>query len=423
MSAAFNNLIGLIKPSRGLLSTRGVVPACRSLDVVSIFALSAPDAARILRCCDDFDGADSYVRKKPISAPAFNPNTFRFGVPKREQWEFFGSDEGSRLFKAAIAALEILGGVPVEIDYSVFKDTARLLYEGPWVSERYAAIEKLIQTSPEALLSVTLSIIGGGGKPSAVDAFKAEYQLQELRRLAEAVWQAIDVLLLPTAGRCYTIDEVINDPIQLNTNLGYYTNFVNLLDLSAVAVPAGFQHNGLPFGVTLMAPVFADDSLLALASRLQPQLTSTAGAINNPLPKVDASSVTLPSGWTRIVVCGAHLSGLPLNYQLTERGGWLLETTHTASTYKLYALPGGPPKKPGLVRVSSGGKAIEVEVWALPLSQLGSFVEGIPSPLGIGTLQLKNGTSAQGFLCENEGLNSAEDVTGFGGWRDYLDSL
>lgn len=428
--AAFNNLIGL-KPSKGLLSTRGVVPACRSLDVVSIFAFSAADAARVFAVCNKFDSEDAYARRQPSSVPAFNPKAFRFGVPKTGQREFFGNAEAVGLFDRAIAGMEALGGQPVQVDYRVFQQTAQLLYEGPWVSERYAAIENIID-SPEALLPVTRDIIAGGAKPSAVDAFKAGYQLQALRRQADAIWRSIEVLLLPTAGTCYTIDEVENDPVQLNTNLGYYTNFVNLLDLSAVAVPAGFQKNGLPFGVTLMAPAFVDHSLLALAGALQPRLSTTGGATDFPLGSVldpegvehsGAGSTFIPEGWTRVAVCGAHLSGLPLNHQLTERGGWLLETTQTAPEYKLYALPGGPPDKPGLVRVGGGGSAIDVEIWTLPLCEYGSFVAGIPSPLGIGTLHLDDGKTVQGFVCEHQALAKAEDISQFGGWRAYLTTL
>ena len=419
--AAFNNLVGL-KPTKGLLSTRGVVPACRSLDVVSIFALTSSDAARVVDCCDEFDFQDSYARRKPQSVPGFNTRAFCFGVPKSAQLEFFGNDEGVALFKNAIAGLEAIGGTPVEIDFEPFKQAARLLYEGAWISERYAAIEKLIENTPEDLLPVTRGIIGAGVSPSAVDAFKAEYQLKQLQRDAEIIWQDIDVMLLPTAARCYLINELEKDPVQLNTNLGYYTNFVNLLDLTAVAVPAGFQKNGLPFGVTLMAPAFTDDSLLALTGRLHPTLTSVAGATEISLPKVNPH-IPLPAGWIRVAVCGAHLSGLPLNHQLTDRGAWLLETTQTTPAYKLYALPGGPLKKPGLVRVGKVGKAIDVEIWSLPLSEYGSFVAGIPSPLGIGTLQLADGSSVQGFLCESEGLGLAEDISEFGGWRAYLDRL
>ncbi len=419
--AAFNNLIGL-KPSKGLLSTRGVVPACRSLDAVSIFALSAGDASQVFASCSDFDGEDIYARAPPDSARGFNISQFRFGVPSPEQREFFGNNEGRALFEQSIANLQAIGGEAVEIDYDVFGQAARLLYEGPWLSERYIAVETLIESNPEALLPITRDIIAAGEQGSAVDTFKAEYQLAELRRRAESVWQSIEVLLLPTAGCCYRIDEVNNDPIQLNTNLGYYTNFVNLLDLCAVAVPAGFQQNGLPFGISLIAPTFTEHALLALAARLHRCSTKSAGATQLPLT-TDNDLAPLPAGWVRVAVCGAHLSGLPLNSQLTERGGWLLESTLTAPVYKLYALPGGPPKKPGLIRVAEGGQAIEVEVWAMPLSGYGSFVAGIPAPLGIGTLELCDGTTVQGFLCESVIVDAAKDITRYGGWRAYLASL
>ncbi len=415
--AALNNIVGL-KPTHGLLSTRGVVPACRSLDCVSIFAVCASDASQVLNACSQFDPEDDFARPTPTTPVGFDTHRFRFGVPHAEQLEFFGNHEGPALFAAATQQLEALGGEKIEINFAPFLAAARLLYEGPWVTERYVAIETFITEHPEALFPVTREIIAGGATPSAIDAFKARYRLQHLRRLSEQAWQGIDVLLTPTAGRHYTLDEVNADPIQLNSNLGYYTNFMNLLDLSAYAVPAGFQSDGLPFGVTLIGRAFHDTALLKLGDRLQRGCVTTQGATDWVLP--DPAELTgTDTGWTRVAVCGAHLSGLPLNHQLTERGGRLLTQTRTSPVYRLYALPGGPPQRPGLVRRESGA-AIEIEIWALPLEEYGSFVAGIPAPLGIGQVETAEGEWVQGLLCENYALQDAEDITHLGGWRAYF---
>ena len=405
--AAFNNLVG-IKPTRGLLSTRGVVPACRSLDCVSIFALTSDDAGRVLDVCDAFDTGDAYARATPVAIPGFDARRFRFGVPQNDQLEFFGNDEAAALFQQAVKRLEALGGEAVTIDFEPFLSAARLLYEGPWVSE----------AQPGSLHPVTRRIIEPGRQATALDAFRAQYRLAELRRESEAAWEDVDLVVTPTAGTIYRIDELEADPVTLNSNLGYYTNFMNLLDLSSVAVPAGFQSNGLPFGVTLFAGAFADRSLNALADRLHRAAGVNMGATGQPLPPKSAGDDAVP-GCVAIAVCGAHLSGLPLNPQLTERGARLLEATQTSNNYRLYALAGEPPRRPGLVR-DAGGVAIEVEVWAMPREQVGGFLELIPAPLGLGKLELADGRWVNGFICEPRGIEGAEDVSEWGGWRNYL---
>jgi len=284
--AAFNNLIGH-KPTCGLLSTSGVVPACRTLDCVSIFALSAEDAALVLESAKGFDEVDAYSRKA-LPAPANIPQTsFRFGVPKPTQLAFFENSETPTLFKQAVQQLESIGGKVVEIDFEPFLETARLLYEGPWVAERYAAIREFFETKPKAIFPVTKQIIGGAIKFNAADTYESQYKLKALQRKAEAVWHDIDVMVTPTAGTIYTIEQVIADPVLCNSNLGYYTNFMNLLDLSATAVPTGFQKNGLPFGVTICAPAFQDTALLKLAAKLQAQTSKTAGATGLPIIQYD----------------------------------------------------------------------------------------------------------------------------------------
>jgi allophanate hydrolase len=416
--AAFNNLVGL-KPTHGWLSTSGVVPACRSLDCVSIFALTADDAECVLAIAGQFDASDDYARQSPPSEAAFDSGHFRFGVPPKEQLEFFGNQDGAELFAKAIEQLKTLGGKKIEIDFEPFLEAARLLYEGPWVSERYVAIESFINEKPDSLFPVTHEIISSGAEPLAADAFKSQYRLRQLKRRTECVWDTVDFVLTPTAGRAYTIEEVEADPIQLNSNLGYYTNFMNLLDFSAVAIPAGFQKDGYPFGVTLFAPSFTDRALMTAGDRLHRALVSTQGATGLPLPE-PASEKELPVGWTQVAVCGAHLSGLPLNHQLTDRKAYLLEATKTSPNYQLYALPGGPPYRPGLVRDEKEGVAIEIEVWAIPLEHYGSFVAGIPAPLGIGMLETEAGDWIQGFACDDYALADARNISTFGGWRAYL---
>jgi allophanate hydrolase len=421
--AAFNNLIGW-KPTCGRLSPGGVVPACRSIDTISVFALNAEDAARVGRVAEKFDAAEPYARRRPMATRAMSPmqGPFRFGVPRPEQLQFFGNDEYPRLFDAAVAKLERVGGQRVLIDFAPFLEAAPLLYDGPWVAERLFATEALVRRSPQALHPVTRQIIEGGFRPSALDAFRAQYRLQALRRTTEQVWDTIDVLLTPTAGTIYRVAEVEADPIRLNNRLGYYTNFMNLLDLAGVSVPAGFTAAGLPFGVTLAAPAWSDTALLSLASRLHRATPSRLGATGLELADEAHFDWSAPDDSIQVAVCGAHMQGLPLNHQLLERGAALLQRTTTSSQYRLYALSGGPPYRPGLIAVDSHGAAIEVEVWSVPAHAFGSFVANIPAPLGIGKITLADNRQVSGFLCEAHALSSARDITSFGGWRAFIAS-
>ncbi|HSY53594.1 MAG TPA: allophanate hydrolase [Opitutaceae bacterium] len=417
--AAFNNLTGF-KPTRGLLSTRGMVPACRTLDCVSIFTRTCADAAEVFAVATACDAEDPYSRpaaaasqisdlKSQINAPP------RVGVPREAQLKFFGNAGAAKLFSDAVAHWRQLGARIVEIDFAPFVDAARLLYDGPWVAERYAAIRGFIEKNPEALHPVTRRIIEGAKSITAVAAFEAFYKLAALRRKTEATWAEIDVLLTPTAGTIYTLAEIEADPVRLNSNLGYYTNYVNLLDLCAVAVPAGFLPGGLPWGITLVAPAGRDEQLLLLAG------AAVGSQISNLKSQIPTDGQPrLPGMQTRLAVCGAHLSGLPLNPQLTQLGAKLVRATRTAPYYQLYALPGTTPPKPGLVRVKNGGASIEVEVWELPADAYGRFVAAIPAPLGIGTLALENGETVQGFLCEAHAVEGARNITQFGGWKPFL---
>ena len=434
--AGFNNIVGL-KATCGALSTSGVVPACRSLDCVSIFALTTDDAARVYEAAAVFDPEDSYARMMDTRgvtarvACAAPSSRFRFGVPRAAQLEFFGDAEYARLFAEAVTRLESLGGRRVEIDFEPFLATARLLYEGPWVAERYCAVGDFLERRPDSVHPVTRQIISRGRNATAADSFRAQYRLMELRRAAERAWLDMDVLVTPTAGTIYRIDAVEADPIRLNSNLGYYTNFVNLLDLAAVAVPAGFRADGLPFGVSLVGRAGAEAQLLALGDGFHRRSAVPLGALSiafaaNPPPGDPSIRPNgLISGITSedripVAVCGAHMEGLPLNQQLTSRDAVLVSRTRTSPKYKFYALSGGPPHRPGLVRVDSGGASIEVEVWSVPASRFGSFVAGIPAPLGIGRVELESGDQVAGFLCESYATATATDITDLASWRRYL---
>lgn len=419
--AAFNNLIGH-KPSCGLLSASGMVPACRSLDTISIFALTADDAQRVLGVATAFDAEDPFSRAAEPSGFDFGTSpAFRFGVPEAKDLEFFGDAAYRELFARTVERLQSLGGTPKPVDLTPFLEAARLLYEGPWVAERYAAIRGFFDEHEGDLHPVTREIVGKSRRWLAADAYDALYRLKRLKRVADAVWREVDCVVTPTAGTHYRIDAVEADPIRLNANLGYYTNFMNLLDYAATAVPAGFTPAGLPFGVTLFAPAHCDGPLLRLGGRLQRASVPTMGAGGWALPDtLGADLPAMATGQVRVAVCGAHLSGLPLNGQLTSRGGRLVAAVRSAPDYKFYALPGGPPKRPGMIRVGSGGAAIDMEVWELPAREFGSFVAAIPGPLGIGTVRLEDGSHVQGFVCEAIAADGAEDITALGSWRRYL---
>lgn len=419
--AAFNNIVGL-KPTRGLLSTRGVVPACRSLDCVSIFALNVADAADVLRVAAVFDRDDAFSRQQPATGGAgiVLPGA-RIGVPAAGDLNFFGNGEAEWLFAAAVERATGLGASVMEIDFAPFLEAARLLYEGPWVAERYVAIRDFIEAKPEALHPVIRTIIGGGAAPSAADAFAADYRLCELRRQIEPLWSSVDAILTPTAPTIYTIAAVEADPIQLNSNLGTYTNFMNLLDLCGIAVPAGFQANGLPFGVTLAAPAFRDSALLPLADAMHRSADAGMGAAREPLPD---TQITVDEGGRDtlvLAVCGAHMSGLPLNGELTGRGATLIRTCRSAAKYSFYALEDFSPPRPGMVHTGgAGGHAIDLELWAVPADRFGEFIAGVPSPLAIGTVELDDGASVKGFVCEAYAAKGALDISELGSWRAYL---
>lgn len=424
--AAFNNLIG-VKPTRGLLSATGVVPACRSLDCVSIFALHADDANTVLAAAEGQDRDDGYSRSNPYDNRQHAYGIFHapltLGVIPEAQLKFFGDEDYEQAYRETLRALEGQGVHLREIDYEPFDEVARLLYEGPWVAERYVATLPLIEEQPEAVFPVVRDIIAPGGKPSAAELFRAQYRLEDLRRRCAALMTDIDALLTPTAGRLFSIEEMLDEPIKCNSELGYYMNFMNLLDMAAIAVPTAFTRKGLPFGITLGAPAFSDRLLLSIANRIQQQLSLPLASGSQPLPSLAVNPVGA-TDWMELAVCGAHLDGMPLNWQLRERGAELVERTYTSSDYRFFDLAEQSLQRPALVRVQEDGVAIEVEVWRLPVSELGSFLRGIAAPLGLGKVDLCNGRQVCGFIAEaTAGSQGAVDISDFGGWRAYRNSL
>ena len=416
--AGLGNIVGL-KPSLGMVSTAGVVPACRTLDCVSVFALTVDDAWAAFAAMAGPDIADPYTRNRPAGAPGAAPG-LRIGVPIKGARVFFGDQASAAQFEAAIARFESLGATILEIDIEPFHETARLLYEGPWVAERYLAAQKLLASSPEALHPVTREIILGGARPSAADAFAAFYKLEDLRRVRDHVFRRIDVLLVPTMPTAYTVAQVLADPVQLNSRLGTYTNFVNLLDLCALALPASLR-DGLPFGVTVLAPGGHDALLASLGRVFHADTRLPMGATGKAQPPLAPLPAAPLPGEIAVAVVGAHLSGMPLNGELKSYGARFLQAAQTAPDYRLFALDAVLPPHPGLLRVAAGqGASIALEIWALPADGFGRFVAAIPAPLSIGTLTLSDGGAAKGFLAESSGVAGARDISSFGGWRAFM---
>ena len=412
--AALNGIVGL-KPSLGAFSASGVVPACRTLDTISVFAGDVADAFAVYEAACAFDEKDGYARRFPAPALSALPNGIRLGVPRPDQRLFFDDANSAEAYAQDLDLMRSLGARIVEFDFEPFAEVARALYEGPWVAERYAAVKSLIESNPEALHPVTRAIVEGARKFDAVAAFEAFYRLADQKRNTARVWSEFDAMLVPTMPRPYTIAEVEADPIRLNSRLGTYTNFVNLLDLCAIAVPSSLRADGLPSSVTLVAPAGADGLIAGVAAQI--------GARLRPADSPPPSKSRPPSDRIEIAVVGAHLSGLPLNRELVELGAAFSREVETTADYRLFALPGSSPLKPGLLRVGDGaGASIKAEVWTLDLAAFGAFVSRIPAPLGIGVIRLSDGGSVKGFLVEAEAAKGAEDISRFGGWRAYLKS-
>ena len=419
--AAFTNTVGL-KPTRGAISTQGVVPACRTLDCVSIFALSVEDAQTVYRLIGQFDRDDAYSRPAPSLQKTGLPARPKLGIPKDLPW--FGDTQAKALWEQQLDSLKAIAEL-VTVDTMVLQDAAALLYQGPWVAERFTVTESLLQENPDAVLPVIRDILEPAAGLSAADSFRAQYRLAELKRQSEALLAGVDALLLPTTPGIYTRDAVRNDPITLNSQLGTWTNFVNLLDLCALALPGGFRDDGLPGGFTLIAPAWQDHALAEFGQRWQQHQPWQAGATGQALPAPKKAAAPDDSDDTiTVAVVGAHLTGMPLNSQLTERDAVLLEATHTAPCYRLYALANTVPPKPGLIRNDKdGGDSIPIELWQMPIEHFGSFVGLIPAPLGIGSLETVDGRWVKGFICEPWAIDDATDITELGGWRHYIAQL
>jgi allophanate hydrolase len=416
--AALNNIVGL-KPTLGALSATGVVPACRTLDTVSIFALTVDDAYEAFAAARGFDAKDAYSKPfahEPLTMPASPP---RIGIPDAASIEFLGDKVQASAFARDVARLQADGAEIVPVDFEPLFAIAQMLYQGAWVAERHTVIEELLAKTPDAVHPVTRQIIQAAEGMSASDTFRGIYRLAELKRAAEPMLDAVDLLCVPSIPTFYSVKDLEADPIAPNSNLGTYTNFVNLLDMCGVAVPTARRDDGRPGSVTILASAGKDAAAAALARTLERDCPRMMGATNHPVPSPKPLQVA-PSDHIDLAVCGAHMTGLPLNWQLTDLGGKFVCKAKTAQAYRLYALPGGPPERPGLVRrEGSDAASIALEVWSLPKTALGTFIEGIPAPLGIGSIELSDGSWVKGFLCEASGTAGATDISHLGDWRAY----
>jgi allophanate hydrolase len=417
--AMLNNIVGL-KPSLGLISTAGLVPACRTLDCISVFSLTVDDAMTALSVMAGPDGADPFSRNRPLTEVTAFPANLRLGIPRNGQLIFFGDKAAEKAYGEALKRWTALGATLVEFDLEPFYETARLLYEGPWVAERYLVIRNLLASSPDSIHPVTREITAAGARLTAADTFAALYRLQALRRTADRAFTNLDAIVLPTAPTAYSTAQVLANPIELNSRLGTYTNFVNLLDLCGLALPAAMRPDGIPFGITLLAPAGRDAELASIGRVFHADTKLPIGSKS----LAHAPLAALPSGLRgdeiAIAVVGAHLSGMALNGELAALGGRLLEEAVTAPDYQLYALSTTPPK-PGMLRVEAGaGSQIKLELWALSAAAFGKFVAAIPPPLSIGTIRLADGRGVKGFIVEPAAISGARDISGFGGWRAFM---
>lgn len=418
--AGLNQIVGL-KPTPGAVSSTGLVPACRTLDCIGVLACTVADSALVLSLMEGQDGTDSYCRPRPMAAAPKPLAQLRVATPAHRQL--------SPAYEAAFAdfTAQLTGQTAAlqEISFDTLFEVAELLYHGPWVAERVVGARSVYEHQPERLLPVIRQVLDVAQTFSAADTFAAQYRLRELQCAAEKIWQQCDVLCVPTAPRHPRIDEVLADPIAVNSEMGIYTNFVNLLGWSTIAIPASRLPNGLPFGITLIAPGWREPDLVRWAAALEQQSQLPAG-----ITGLRAQAGAAPCHWRvaaqgemlQLAVVGAHLSGMPLNHELQACGARFVQATHTSADYRLYALSGTVPPKPGLAR-TEGGAAIAVEVWEMPLAHFGRFVAGVPSPMGIGNVTLASGETLKGFICEGDAIARAQDITAFGGWRAYCQSL
>ncbi len=417
--AGLNNIVGL-KATPGKVPMKGVLPACKTIDVVSIFSLTVADAGTVLSIIEELDDTNTPPRFVHQNAWFRNGEGLpKLGIPANP---LLNQELGyQKAFEHSMTEIKQQFSV-TPINMTLFDQVAQLLYEGPWVAERFITIEKLYQSNPDAIDPTVKKVIEKALQFDAITTFKKQYELEDLKRQTQAIWREIDVLVLPTTPTCPTLEAVAKDPILRNSELGTYTNFVNLLGLCAIAIPASMSDSGLPFGITLIAPHGYDHALVKLASFLEKDNTLLLGKnLRSKLPQDQALNHPLAARPTlEIAVVGAHLKGMPLHYQIQDSGCQLVESTFTAKEYRLFALANTIPPKPGLVRVEDGGTAIEVEVYQMPLDRVGEFLNLIPTPLGLGSIKLESGKVVKGFICEPIGIQGAKDISEFGGWRGYL---
>ncbi|MFG1397422.1 allophanate hydrolase [Roseixanthobacter pseudopolyaromaticivorans] len=418
--AMLQNIVG-VKPSLGLVPNTGLVPACRTLDAISVFALTVDDAMAALQVMAGFDPTDAFSRALPLE-PMAAPSAPVLGILPVAQREFFGDEDAAKAYEDALDRLRASGAELVEFDYTPFAETARLLYEGPWVAERWIVAEKLLTTNPDAVHPVTRTITEAGAKGSAADLFRALYRLQELKAKVKPVLASLDAIVLPTAPTAYTLDAVLADPIRLNSRNGTYTNFVNLLDMCGTAVPAAIAASGVPYGITLLAPAGNDAKLATIARAFAASTGLPLGATGETAPPVAPVTLEAEPGRLDVCVFGAHLSGMGLNGELVALGGRLVGTVNTAPLYRMSLLSGGVPR-PGVTRIGEGGASLAGEVWSLPFEGVGRLLAQIPAPLGLGSVILADGTRVAGFLAEVAGVQGCVDITAFGGFRTYMESL
>jgi len=412
--AALNGIVGL-KPTLGLLSASGVVPACRTLDTVSIFAQTVADAWTVLGVAAGHDAADAYSRALPYGALGAVPPALRIGVPNAAT--LIGDAAQKADFARSVERLRAGGAMVVELDFAPFYDVAKMLYEGAWLAERVVAVGSRLTEKADTLHPTTRAILEPGLKLTAADAFRGMYRLKALSAVCADILKTVDAVCVPTIPDFVSLDEIAQDPIGPNARLGTYTNFVNLLDMAGIAVPTVTRADGRPGGVTILATSGRDGLCASIATTLE---AGAMGATSWVRPVARVPEAAPGPDEIAIAVCGAHMSGLPLNPQLTGLGGRFLTATKTAPSYALYALAGGPPMRPGLVRRAGAGASIALEVWALPRSAVGAFLAQIPSPLGLGTVALEDGSTVKGFICEGHAVAGATDITAYGGWRAWL---
>lgn len=423
--AAFNNIVG-IKPTPGLVSNSCVSGGgcVKTIETVSVFSLTVEDGMAVLKLMAGHDPSYPFSRPEADAVPldiVTPPPSFRFGIPKGAALQFFGDKEAERLFSEAVDRMRQIGGTAVEIDFAAFDEVQRILYDGPWIAERALSLDPVLAKHGAHIHPVTKSILERSGQFSALDTFRAIHRIAELKCDTRAVWDDIAVLMVPTTPTIYRKSEILADPVALNSKLGIYTNFVNLMGLCGIAVPGGFRNDGVPLGVTFLAPGFAEARVAGFAAAFHQRTGLPLGASQNAYPPARGTRTATPADRREIVVVGAHLSGMPLNGELTSRDGKFVRAGRTTKDYRLFALAGTVPAKPGLIRrQGTTGPGIEIEVWSLPTADFGDFVSKIPSPLCVGKVSLDDGSAISGFLCEPSALDTAQDVTQFGGWRNFL---